>query len=73
MEKTMPDTRVYHADVEVRIRYHDAVYAENEFLAGDKMRRAVETLFEHLEPITLDVEVLSVRQAPEPEDDGDFR
>lgn len=64
----MSDHRRYHADVEVTLRYHDAVYAGNEFLAADKMRLVVEELFQHLEPSILNVEVLNLKMIPEPED-----
>lgn len=64
----MNELRRYHADVEVTLRYHDAVYASSEVMAKERFRRAVESLFEDLNPTILDVDVLNTKMVPEEED-----
>lgn len=60
--------RRYHADVEVTLRYHDAVYEHNPVAAKEALRRTVERLFEDLDPLIMDVSILNLRQVPESED-----
>lgn len=64
----MNELRRYHADVEVTLRYHDAVYASSEAMAKERFRRAIESLFSDLDPTILDVDIFNAKMVPEEED-----
>ena len=60
--------RRYHADVQVTLKYHDAVYATDPIGAKELFRRAVENIFDELDPLIMDVEFHMLKEVPEPED-----
>ena len=62
------EKRRYHADIQVTLLYHDAVYASTPEAAKEMLRRSVESIFDDLDPHIMDVMVHNMFMVPEPED-----
>ena len=64
----LKDHRRFYAQVEVKLRYSDVVWAATEAEATGRLRAAVPEIFGDVSPEVVDVVIRSVKQEPEAED-----